>query len=208
MLKYLKKIIPKSLLISNITNVSNSVFLTFDDGPNPDVTPKVLGVLQRYDARAVFFIPGLRIERAPYLLRQLIEDGHEIGNHTFIHKNGKQPAFFAYLRDIEKCQKEIEISCGVKPRLFRPPCGIISPTTLLAPILKTLQTVTWSIDSQDWRCRSSKDADAAAEYLLQVVQPGDIILLHDDNPYVVSILEIVLPVFQARGFEFNKPIIL
>ena len=201
--KILKKIIPKNLLIQKISNKTNSLYLTFDDGPNPKVTPNILKLLDQFNAKAVFFIPGRRIKNAPDLLKQIIDRGHDIGNHSFIHSNHKQPAFFHYLKDIKKCQDEIKKTCGIEPMLFRPPTGIVSFTTLFTPKLIGLKTITWSLDSQDWKCKSTADALKSADLILKKAQPGDIILLHDDNSYVETILEIILPVFVKHKYHLN-----
>ena len=193
----LKKIVksyllPDSILITKIPH--KKMLLTFDDGPDPDVTPKVLDLLAQYKAKAIFFIPGRRIERAPELLVEIIKQGHQIGNHTFIHSNGKQPGFFAYLRDIKKCQQIIFDTCGITPKFFRPPCGVLSLTTLLAPRIVGLRVMTWSLDVHDWKCRSKEDALAAAQTLIKNVKPGDIALLHDDNRNVVELLKASLTI--------------
>lgn len=199
-----KQLLPKSLLTRRLGGeYKKSVLLTFDDGPRSDVTPAVLDLLEKYEARAVFFMPGCRIARAPHLLPDIFASGHEVGNHTYLHSNGKQPHFLAYRKDIEKCQNTIEKLCGCRPRLFRPPCGIISPTTLLAPKLCGLKTVTWSVDVQDWQCRTSRAALEAAKKLIEIISPGDIVLLHDDNPHVIEILQILLPQLKERGHDLS-----
>jgi peptidoglycan/xylan/chitin deacetylase (PgdA/CDA1 family) len=138
------------------------------------------------------------------LLSKIVAGGHEIGNHSFVHSNGKQPGFLKYRKDVLKCQRVILECCGIQPRLFRPPKGVISLTTLIVPKLVGLQTMTWSIDVQDWRCKNLQDSSTAAKKIIEIISPGDIILLHDDNPYVVTILEELLPVLHGKGIEFSK----
>ncbi len=202
-------ILPGSLLLTRLPdNGSNTILLTFDDGPDPNVTPQVLDLLSQYKAKALFFIPGRRIERAPGLLAEIIKQGHMIGNHTYIHSNGVQPSFPAYWKDIKKCQKMIVDGCGVTPRFFRPPCGVVSLTTLLAPKLTGLRTINWSIDVKDWQCKSNEQAILAANELVRNIKSGDIVLLHDDNPCVIQILEIVLPALKQRSIDFYNNLYL
>ena len=203
----IKQILPRSLLIRQLERrATNCVILTFDDGPHPSVTPAVLERLKAYGARAVFFIPGRRIERAPYLLRDIEDQGHVIGNHTYIHSNGRQRWFWEYYRDIQKCQILIEKHSGKRPKLFRPPGGRISLNSLIAPKLLDLKTVAWSVEACDWRCRTSEDACHVSDYLMQQLGPRDIVLLHDDNPQILKILDIILPVIREKKFDLRSGI--
>jgi len=207
--RVIKNHIPKQLLITSLVkNSTDRVLLTFDDGPHPEVTDQVLVLLKKHNVKAVFFIPGRRIARAPYLLSRIIKDGHEIGNHSYIHSRDKQPLLIHYIKDLIKCQREIERYSGMKPKLFRPPKGIISPTTLLSSVIVGLRTITWSLDVRDWQCKSKNDAVTASWKLLQMVKAGDIILLHDDNPCVIDILEIILPELKKRGLNISDANVL
>ena len=200
----IKSLIPQMLLITRLSRnagQNNSLLLTFDDGPDPDVTPKVLSLLKRFDARAVFFTVGRRIEKCPHLLAAIKNDGHELGNHTYIHLNQREPGFLQYWQDLRRCQDLIQHHCGYSPKLFRAPSGHISPTSLIASRLAGLRSVNWSLGVKDWQCRSKSDAHKAADQIIQFVKPRDIVLLHDDNPYVVDILQIVLPFLKSKGFE-------
>lgn len=199
-----KNLIPQVLLVTRLNqgaNNSNSLLLTFDDGPDPEITPKVLSLLNEYDARAVFFVVGHRIKNGPHLLSAIHESGHELGNHTYIHLNQGEPDFFVYWRDLKRCQNLIQQYTGKLPVLFRPPSGRISPKSLLASRLVGLRAVNWSLGVKDWQCRSMTEAKAAANKIIQSAKPRDIILLHDDNPYVVDILQFVLPYFKSEGFD-------
>lgn len=202
----IKRTIPRNFLIQKIPKSisEKSVLLTFDDGPDPEITPQVLDLLSLYEVRAIFFIPGRRISRAPSLLVKIIKQGHIIGNHTFIHANDRQPGFFSYLEDIKKCQKMIFDLCGTPPRFFRPPGGVISFTTLLASKLVGLQLMTWSLDVHDWQCKSKEDADIAAYELINTVKSGDIVLLHDDNKNILHLLKVALPALKKKGYFMHE----
>lgn len=202
--RVLRSLIPSRLLIRKLPQgASASVLLTFDDGPNANVTPAVLERLDRYGARAVFFVVGRRIADAPQLLREILERGHLLGNHSFQHANGRQPGFRAYWRDVRECQRAIHDCCGYEARLFRPPRGILSPTTILAPWLAGLRTMTWSVDVQDWRCRDPRNAAELGEQLGETVRGGDIVLLHDDNRCVLDLLDRFLPIAAERNIDLR-----
>jgi peptidoglycan/xylan/chitin deacetylase (PgdA/CDA1 family) len=203
----IKRLIPRCLLVRSLKpQARNSVLLTFDDGPDARITPAVLERLRRRQAIAVFFVVGRRIGDAPEVLRMIHEEGHLIGNHSFAHSNSVQPRFVAYYQDILRCQRLVEKTAGIRPRLFRPPLGRLSPTTLIAPRLAGLRTVNWSLDSHDWRCRTVEQAQQAAQDACLRIRGGDILLMHDDHPYVLDILDILLSRWAtfdlSRGRDF------
>jgi peptidoglycan/xylan/chitin deacetylase (PgdA/CDA1 family) len=200
--KTIKEMLPRSLITSRLLReAGKSVLLTFDDGPHPEITPRVLSLLEKYGARAIFFVVGQRIPKAPYLLKRIQEQGHIIGNHTYIHSNKRQPWFFAYLFDLLRCQAEIEKHAGNHPKFFRPAGGRISFTSLLIPRILGMRTINWSLEANDWRCRTTHQAQQAADRLIRRLTYGDIVLLHDDNPHVLEILDILLPIMRSREYD-------
>ena len=197
-----KDAIIKSFFVNRLARSrTDSIVLTFDDGPHPVITQQVLDLLSEYDARAVFFIVGSRIHTAPHVLKRILELGHIIGNHTYLHSNNTQPRFLEYQRDLVKCQSLIEEYSGQKPTLFRPPGGRISLSSLLIPRLLKLETVLWSLDSQDWASYNDNNASQISEHLLGRLVPGDIVLLHDDNPNTPPVLERILPSIRNRKLD-------
>lgn len=187
--------------------LTNTLLLTFDDGPHPESTPAVLRLLRQYNARAIFFVVGARIERAPHLLRQILDEGHALGNHSFAHQNDGQPALRAYVKDLAKCQERVEELTGERPKFFRPPLGKFSVKSVVAPKLLGLTTVLWSIDAHDWGLKSEGAARDAAERLAEglLAKPSrnDIVLMHDDHPYIGQILERVLPLLAERNCDLS-----
>lgn len=197
-----KRLIPQRLLIQRLNpDASNCVLLTFDDGPHPEITPAVLERLKTYGARAIFFVVGWRIEKAPHLLRLIQEQGHIIGNHTFIHSNEKQPWFLSYWRDVLRCQSLIEKHTGQRPKLFRPAGGKITPAALIVPWLMGLKTVTWSLDVGDWKCQGPEEAYRCGQDLSRQLSSKDIVLLHDDNPNILIILDSILPMIKSNKLD-------
>lgn len=182
---------------------SSGLLLTFDDGPDPEITPAVLELLAQYQARAVFFVVGNRIQRAPHMLAKILAEGHIIGNHTFLHPLDRIPALAEYYRDIKNCQDLLESITGHRPHLFRPPLGAITFASLTAPRLCRLRTLLWSIDVGDWKLRQDDEAVQAGHRLANSVGLGDIVLLHDDNPRVITLLETALSKIRERGFSLS-----
>jgi len=153
--------------------------LTFDDGPDPEVTPVVLRVLAAAGARATFFCVGQKVERWPALAREIREHGHTIENHSHLHSNA-----FAFLgpaamrREIGRAQDAIMRAVGSRPRFFRAPAGIRNPW--LDPVLSSLglRLVSWTRRGFD---TVDRDASRVAARLLAGLRPGDILLLHDGS---------------------------
>lgn len=192
-----KQLLRRSLLavagVRQRISAEQGVLLTFDDGPDPEVTPQVLELLAEYNAKAIFFVVGSRIPRAPEMLDRIVAEGHTIGNHTFRHPLDGIPGFVDYYRDVRECQLAIKRKIGVEPRLFRPPLGALSSGGLLAPMMLGLTTLMWSVDVRDWTLRRSDDAVTAGEQLASQTRPGDVVLLHDDNRHVLRLLATALP---------------
>lgn len=206
----LRAVVRKSLLaacgVRERLSEGSGLLLTFDDGPDPEVTPAVLDLLAKYDARAVFFVVGNRIPRAPHMLSRILAEGHVIGNHTYLHPLDRIPSLAEYCRDVKKCQVVLESLTGRRPQLFRPPLGAVTLSSLLAPRLCGLRTLLWSIDVDDWKLRREEDAVQAGHRLADATDPGDIVLLHDDNPCVVSVLETALPQLRERQLDLDEPL--
>lgn len=176
------------------------VSLTFDDGPHPVHTPAVLDRLGRYGVPATFFLVGERVVAAPRLPGTIAAAGHALGNHTFAHPRFWGLALADPLREIGRCQELVPEASS-----FRPPFGRLTPGVWLAARRLGLPVVTWSVDSGDWRCRTAAEAVACARQVLELVRPGDIVLLHDDRPWVELILDVLLPDLAQRGLLESVP---
>jgi peptidoglycan/xylan/chitin deacetylase (PgdA/CDA1 family) len=184
----------------------DSVLFTFDDGPHPEGTRAVLEVLRRFSARAVFFVVGSRVSRAPELLRRILSEGHALGNHSYAHPLTRQLGLWACRRDIEQCQALTESLTGVRPTLFRPPLGRLSIANLVAPRLAGLTPIMWSVDADDWRLRHTAEVPAAAERLLRLLAHRplhDIVLMHDERVLTAQVLELVLPRLVERNVNLR-----
>jgi peptidoglycan/xylan/chitin deacetylase (PgdA/CDA1 family) len=170
------------------------VALTFDDGPHPVHTPEVLDRLRRYGVTATFFLVGERAGAAPHIVHRIAAAGHALGNHTLSHPRFGLLSLSAPRRELERCQELLPDA-----RVFRPPFGRLTPGVWLAARRLGLPVVTWSVDSGDWQCASEAEALSCARTVLGAVRPGDIVLLHDDRPWIGAILDVLLPGLAARG---------
>lgn len=205
---------PRSRLLGpNLTRLSEAaarrgeVALTFDDGPDPEVTPRVLEILDRRGVRATFFAVGRRVEACGSLAAEAARRGHLVENHTYNHS----PAFSllppaALRREVERGQEAVERATGRRPALFRAPAGFRS--LLLDPVLRRagLALASWTRRGFD---TVSGDPARVARRLLCALAPGDVLLLHDGSaartgrgePVVLEVLPRVLDALEERGFQ-------
>jgi len=179
------------------------VALTFDDGPSPEVTVRVLDILRQKDAKATFFVVGSRVERYPELACRAIAEGHVVANHTYSH-----PALFCFLsprrlrEEIERTQDVIHGIAGVRPRHFRSPVGLRHPLLKAALERADLELVLWRLRTYDtW----PTTRDELRRRILERVRPGAIVLLHDRPAHgtaaMVEVLPDVIDALRDRGYE-------
>ena len=156
---------------------SRCVALTFDDGPSDD-TAGVLEALAKYKVKVAFFVVGQQVEKFPELARRIVDEGHEIGNHSYSHPIYLYRTPSETRRQLELTQRIIRDVTGVEARFARPPCGVRTPAYFSAARELGLRTIQWSVAGFDWKRRSGEQI---AESVLNGAEPGSIILLHDGD---------------------------
>lgn len=161
----------------------NSVYISFDDGPIPEVTPWVLEQLKQYDAKATFFCIGDNIQKHPEVFKQIVECGHSIGNHTQNHRDGWSSTTQDYIDNAQLCQETIDLALNdlkapnSTSLLFRPPYGKIkSPQSALLRA-KGYKIIMWDVLSVDYKASVSKEK--CLENVIKNIEPGSIIVFHD-----------------------------
>jgi peptidoglycan-N-acetylglucosamine deacetylase len=154
--------------------------LTFDDGPGPDATPRVLGELDQLDVRATFFLLGAEVCRAPELARRIVAGGHELGLHGFAHPRYDELNTSQARADLEQGLEAIEAATGIRPTWFRPPYGKLSASSHQLCLSMNLNIVYWSAWGLDWEAIGS---EAIGGEVLADLTPGAIVLLHDTARY-------------------------
>ena len=186
--------------------------LTFDDGPDPDYTPKVLDILKRYHVPATFFLIGVNAERNIGLVKREFREGHQIGNHTYTHPNIATVSESRTELELSATQRILENAIGHSTTLFRPPYNADSepqtPTELL-PILRAQNfgyvTVGESIDPRDWQTPTT--AEAILDEIKAEKDNGHIILLHDaggNRDATIQALPKIIEYFQSQGYRFIR----
>ncbi len=179
------------------------LYLTFDDGPCPEITDWVLDQLASYDAQATFFVLGKNVKAHPKLAHTIIDAGHSLGNHSYAHPNGWKTPLAVYLKDFLKGQQAIREYTGYKTALFRPPYGRITRKQA-RQIMKSHQVVMMDVMAGDF------DRSLAPEKVIQNVmlnaQAGSIVCLHDSEkafPHLSIALPQILAHFAQEGFAFK-----
>ena len=191
--------------IWEMPNRDNKVYLTFDDGPTPEITEWTLQQLKKYNAKATFFCIGDNIKKYPEIFKKVIEEGHSIGNHTFNHLNGWKTSKQEYLENTKKCQSEIHNLQSAICTLFRPPYGKIIPSQSKELRKLGYKITMWDIISYDFDATISKEK--CLENVLTNVKSGSIIVFHDSIkafPNLEYTLPKVLEILNKKGFVFAK----
>jgi peptidoglycan/xylan/chitin deacetylase (PgdA/CDA1 family) len=205
------------------TNSPRKLAITFDDGPNPAITPKLIDLLDRYNAKATFFVIGRYVRECPELVKETVSRGHEVGNHTELHPNLFWLNPTKVRVELRLCHDAIRGVIGAPPKWFRPPYGMRNPWVIPAARELGYRTVMWTLLPGDWQ-------EKPVEWLIPRMQPiadhaqrslgngsksvaagtGDVLCLHDgahrelngDRSRTLAALEHWLPRWRDLGLEF------
>ena len=182
----------------------NTVYITFDDGPIPEVTPWVLEQLKKYQAKATFFCIGDNVYKHPEVLEKIIADGHSIGNHTQQHLNGWKTPFEVYVNDIEKCNVAINSKTEqqLDNKLYRPPYGKMTSKQANFLLEKGYKIIMWDILSMDYNKSLSKEK--CLDNVIRNIKPGSIIIFHDSlkaEKNLRYVLPKVLDCIKRQGYN-------
>ena len=185
----------------NSCNVeSNTVAMTFDDGPHPKLTPRLLDLLKERGIKATFFVIGKCVAEYPDIAKRIVDEGHEIANHTWNHPQLPKLSPTALAAEITQTNDAIQQATGILPVTMRPPYGATN-----AAINKRLHeeyglsVILWSVDPQDWKIRKS---DHVSSHIIKNAAPGAIILAHDIHASTIDAMPAALDALQAKGYKF------
>ena len=176
------------------------IAMTFDDGPSPETTPRLLDILKQRNIKATFFMIGQNAERNPAIVKRILAEGHEIGNHSWTHPQLSKLSDDRVTEEINKTQNAIKDSSGYTPVLMRPPYGAI--TARQKDWIEKqfgLSVIIWSVDPFDWK---RPGASVIEERILAGARPGAIVLSHDIHKQTVDAMPATLDALAAKGFKF------
>ena len=203
MKEYIKYILANYLfpgrIIWNCPNMNNIVSFTFDDGPHPEVTPRILDALDVIGAKATFFVLGKNAENHTDIIKDIINRGHEIGTHTYSHVSMKKVTYQDYLSDIKRCD-DILAAQNIDVTLFRPPFGDIV-WRHIPTITNKKKIILWNKDTIDY---TFSDISAAWEYSSKLpILPGDIILMHDVYHHTIELVKELGKKIHKSGLQIQ-----
>ncbi len=193
--------------IWNFSRKKKELYLTFDDGPTPEITNWVLTELDKYNAKATFFCLGKNISSHPQIFKKIIDKKHSIGNHTFNHLNGSKSDVITYIEDVIKTQNIIEENAGPKTqntKLFRPPYGRLTPKQAKKIRKLDYKVVMWDILSADFD--QSISPEKCLSNVIKSVKRGSIIVFHDSikaKQNLQFVLPQILEYYHKRGCKFK-----
>ncbi|MCK4664248.1 MAG: polysaccharide deacetylase family protein [Bacteroidales bacterium] len=192
----IKKIYHK--LLWSFKGTPKELFLTFDDGPTPEITQWVLDELEKFNAKATFFCLGRNVEKHPEIYNKIINNGHSVGNHTYSHLNGWKTKVNEYLEDVELAKQFID------SKLYRPPYGKLKPLQKRG-LLEQFKIVMWDVLSGDYDIKTDKNK--CLENIINFSKSGSVIVMHDsvkakENLYYV--LPKILEYFSDKDYCFSS----
>ena len=172
---------PAAMGPSGAPSTVPSVAITFDDGPHPEGTPKMLEALAAFDAKATFFMVGEQVVKRPALVREVVDAGHAVGLHGYLHRPHPLRPAGEMADDFERGLAAIGDAAGIQPLLHRPPYGIYTPASLRIAHERGLQPLLWSKWGKDWRKVTTPDQ--ITRRAVSGLRAGDVVLLHDADYY-------------------------
>lgn len=194
----LERGIKNDILMHGSTS-QKEIALTFDDGPHPIYTRKILAILDKYDVKATFFVVGEMAERYPELIKAEIDDGHNIGNHTYHHVNLTKIPTGYVATEIAACDKVLQSVVSKPVRLFRPPGGDYNDRITEVSEVLAHTMVLWTDDPGDY---ASPGVEVIKERVLGSAKNGGIILIHDGVQQTIDALPYILRVLKEKGYQF------
>lgn len=185
------------------------IYLTFDDGPIPEITEFVLDQLEKHNAKATFFCIGDNIKKYPAVFHQIINEGHSVGNHTFNHLNGWKSNNTSYIKNIELCENIIlseseKLKKSNSSKLFRPPYGKLKKSQSAQLIKKGYKIIMWDVLSADFDTSITKEK--CLKNVLENTKEGSIIVFHDSikaSEKLYYTLPKILQEFTRKGYTFK-----
>jgi len=182
------------------------IALTFDDGPNPSYTTRLLDILKEHQVPATFFIMGRQAQRYPDIVKRIIEEGHTLGLHSYSHRHAWLMSPIATIRDMNRTYNILKDMLGKAPNWYRPPWGTFNLISMFAAKRLNLKVAYWSIEAQDW----AKDTTVEHIYntVINKIHPGAIIVLHDNQgapgapERTLKALPTIIDTLKRQGFRF------
>lgn len=187
----------KELPIYSVEHKDKVIAISFDASWGADKTISILDILDQYNVKTTFFLVGGWVDKYPEMVQEIFSRGHEIGNHSDTHAHMNQLSEQGIRDELRIMSDKVEKLTGVRPTLFRPPYGEYNDRVIRVSRAEGYEAVQWSIDSLDWKDRGTQDIIKQCTYR---VEPGDIVLFHNDSNDIVNALPTVIQHYQSLGY--------
>lgn len=202
---WLKQLYPKRTWDGcHFEHQKKTIYLSFDDGPIPKVTPWVLKTLKEFDAKASFFCIGENLQKYPEIAEQVLAGGHSLGNHTFHHVNGWKTSFETYCEEVDKTTDLFE-NLNLQAHLFRPPYGKMTSKQADFVLKKNYKIIMWDVLSKDYN--QKMNSEILLQKTIKATTNGSIVIFHDSEKALENLTYILpkyLRHFSQLGFSFKK----
>ena len=193
--------LPDAVVLAAMPRGAGSLYLTFDDGPDPHYTPALLDLLRQHQVRATFFLIGAKVESHPQLVQRMLAEGHRLGNHSYSHPNFNRLSLAGKMTEIDRTDRLLEGFDGIRHHGVRPPSGAFSVALTLHLARQRRRLMYWSYDSLDYQRLPPQEL--VERMRAKPPRAGDIVLMHDDNDCCTRMLETLLSEWRAAGFRFD-----
>lgn len=190
----------RKLPIYCVETEKKQIAISFDAAWGNDDTEQLINILAEYDVPATFFVVGAWVDKYPESVKQLSDAGHQIQNHSNTHPHMPNLSTEQMTNELTSCNEKIAAITGVCPTLFRPPYGDYDNNTVTATENAQMYCIQWSVDSLDWK--DSATADSIAKRVINKVEPGSIVLFHNDAEHTPEALPTILKTLKEQGYEF------
>jgi len=177
---------------------TNTVAITYDDGPSPETTPRLLDILKSKNAKATFFTIGTNADAFPDLLRRERDEGHLVANHSYNHPQLNAIPEDRVGRELDETSRAIESALGTKPHWLRPPYGATNDRVAAIAGERGMALALWDVDTADWQ---NRNADITCRNAVDNAQAGSIILMHDIHPSTVDAAACIIDGLRAKGLR-------
>ena len=193
----LTRALPPRLFRVREAAAERAVYLTFDDGPHPEHTPRLLDAMAAVGARGTFFVRGDHAAAHPDIVRRIAAEGHALGHHSFSHGEPGATSAGALAEEVRRTRDLLQVLVGHAPSLFRPPHGKVTAGKLARLWAAGQSVILWNVDPKDFAMASSSELGAWIEG--HSFDAGDIVLLHDTHPHAAGVMGLVAEMARRRG---------
>ena len=190
--------VSRPLPVYNVSTEDRKVAISFDAAWGEEKTDEILKILEDHNVKTTFFLVGYWVDKYPDRVKQIYDAGHEIGNHSNTHPHMSELSNAQISQELSALSDKVEAITGVRPTLFRPPYGDYDDQVVLQARKDGYEVIQWNVDSLDWK---NLGIDHMIKQVTKEINPGDIILFHNNSQYITQALPTILDYIQSQGYE-------